>query len=77
MRDFDVRTGRINVDMLYFPKEGRPKRHWHSIRLYTFSELEALMGKAGLRVTQTWGNYDGSAFRLQSPRMMVMATKGA
>jgi SAM-dependent methyltransferase len=76
MRDFDVRTGRINVSMLFFPKEGRPKRHWHSIRLYTCSELEALMANAGLRVTQTWGNYDGSAFRLQSPRMMVMAEKG-
>ena len=75
MRDFDVRTGRINVDMLYFPKAGRPKKHWHSIRLYTYAELETLMARAGLRVTRAWGNYDGSEFRLRSPRMMVLAER--
>ena len=76
IRRFDVHTSRINVDMLYFPAEGKPKRRWHSIRLYTYGEMEALLGKAGLRVTGTWGGFDGSELSRHSPRMVVRAEKG-
>jgi len=75
IRDFDIHRGRINVDMLYFPKDGKTKRHWHSIRLYTYTELATMLTKAGLTVVRTWGNYDGSGFSRQSPRMIVMAEK--
>jgi SAM-dependent methyltransferase len=75
LRRFDVLTGRINVDMLFFPADGKPRHHWHSIRLYTFSELRSLLEKAGLKVTGTWGAFDGQELGRLSPRMVVRAEK--
>jgi hypothetical protein len=75
VRSYDVQSARINVDMLYFPQDGKPKRRWHSIRLYTYQELTKMLEAAGLKVTGTWGAFDGQDLGRLSPRMLVRAQK--
>ena len=47
----------------------------HSLRLYTYTELVAMLSKAGLTVAKTWGDFNGREFNLQAPRMVVLAEK--
>jgi SAM-dependent methyltransferase len=76
-RAYDIHRGRMNVDMVYVRPDGSRVKRDHSVRVYTFPELAAMLSNAGMRVVRTWGNFDASDFTMQSPRMIVMAqTKG-
>jgi len=74
-RRFDIETGRINVDWLYVPKKGPRVQQYHSLRLYTFTELAAMLDRARLTVRRTWGGLDGRDFSRESPRMVVLAER--
>ena len=74
-RNYDVRTGRVDNDWIYLTPDGERHVQSHSLRLYTFTELERMLGQAGLTVRQTWGDFDGSEFTMRSPRMVVQAEK--
>ncbi len=76
LRRYDVLTGRTNVDWIYVDPDGKRRKAFHSLRLYTFTEFAAMLAKAELRVVRTWGNFDGSELSMHSPRMMVLAEKG-
>ena len=75
-RAYDIHTGRTNVDWILVDKDGERHEQSHSVRLYTYTELEAMLSKAGLTVRETWGAYDGREFSMESPRMVVLAEKG-
>jgi SAM-dependent methyltransferase len=75
-RRYDVKTGRINVDWTYVEPDGKKREQRHSVRLYTYPELAAMLSSAGLRIASAWGNWDGSELGMNSPRMIVMAEKG-
>ena len=74
-RSYDIHTGRIDVDWTFVTTEGEQRRQSHSLRLYTFTELDAMLSRAGLTVRNTWGGFDGSAFSMYSPRMIVLAER--
>ncbi len=74
-RNYDVRTGRINVDWIHVTPQGERRIQSHSLRLYSFTELERMLAKAGLTVRETWGGFDGSDFTMYSPRMVVLAQR--
>ena len=74
-RNYDIQTGRMNNDWFYEPKNGKRLHGFHSVRLYTFTELAAMLANAGLAVRQTWGGFDGSEFTMRSPRMVVLAER--
>lgn len=74
-RHYDVRTGRVENDWVYLTPEGDRHVQPHSLRLYTFTELERMLGQAGLRVRDAWGGFDGSDFTMYSPRMVVLAER--
>ena len=74
-RDYDIQTGRMNVDWFYDPKDGERIHGFHSVRLYTFTELAAMLSNAGLTVRETWGGLDGREYNMESPRMDVLAEK--
>jgi SAM-dependent methyltransferase len=76
-RRYDVLTGRISNQWTYIAPEGTRRRHSFSHRLYTYTELVALLANAGLRVVRAWGNWDGSDLSMLSPRMIVLAQKGS
>jgi len=74
-RKFDVRTGRIENDWIYVTPDGERHIQSHSLRLYTFIELERMLKEAGLTVRDAWGDFRGSAFNMYSPRMVVLAER--
>ena len=74
-RAYDIHTGRTNVDWIFISKDGKRRQQSHSLRLYTYTELAAMLSKAGLTVANTWGGFDGREFNLRAPRMVVLAEK--
>ncbi len=45
------------------------------LRVYALTELQALMERAGLERLSVWGGYEGEAYGLDSPRMVVLARR--
>ncbi len=75
-REFDLVTGRNHVTFTIVTADGtRRESPGHDIRLYTLTELVRLFEASGLRVSATYGDYDGSPYAINSPRMIVVATK--
>ena len=74
-RNYDVRTGRVDNDWIYVTPEGERHVQSHSLRLYTFTELERMLGQAGLTVREAWGDFRGSDYTMYSQRMVVLAEK--
>ncbi len=75
-REFDLVTGRNHVTFSIVTAEGtRRESPGHDVRLYTLTELVRLIDAAGLRVSAAYGDYDGSPYSIDTPRMIVVATK--
>ena len=74
-RSYHIHTGRIDVDWLFITPEGERRQQFHSLRLYTFTELAAMLSRAGLTVRRTWGGMDSRELSMESPRMIVLAEK--
>ena len=57
-------------------KEGTDVReYFESVRLYTLDEMERLLARAGLRLEAIYGDFDGSPFTEESPRLVMMGRK--
>ena len=75
-REFDLVTGRNRVTFgIVTPDGTRRESPGHNVRLYTLTELVRLLGAAGLRLSATYGDYDGSPYDISTPRMIAVATK--
>lgn len=72
-RDYDFRTGRRNVKVELFTTDGRHLEMSHSIRLYALHELDEMLTAAGLRITATYGGYDGAPLGFETKRLIVVA----
>jgi ubiquinone/menaquinone biosynthesis C-methylase UbiE len=75
LRRYDPLTGRINVDWVYLEADGGQRKAFHSVRIYRYVELAAMLSEAGLTPVRAWGGFDGSELTLQSPRLVVLAAK--
>jgi ubiquinone/menaquinone biosynthesis C-methylase UbiE len=75
LRLFDAIKGRTTVVERYRTEDGDEGERYHSIRVYTATELHALLRRAGLDPVDTWGDWDGSAFSFDSTRLIVRAVK--
>lgn len=73
-RTFDPITGRSRVDVTVIEGE-REQRYFHSVRLYTFTELQMLMRAAGLTAIDVWGDFEGGSYGWNAGRMIVLAEK--
>jgi hypothetical protein len=47
----------------------------HDLRLYSRSQLQKLLEKAGLKTERVCGDYDGQEFQKDSPRLIILAKK--
>ena len=74
-RRFDSVTGRINAREITLHPDGRRKEISHSLRLYTYRELEEMLKKAELTIESVWGGFDSRPFTSTSNRMTVIATR--
>jgi SAM-dependent methyltransferase len=72
----DTETGRINK-LTTVSKEGCAAREFcESVRLFTFRDLEGFLVKCGFSIDRVFGDYTGAPFANDSPRMILVATKG-
>ncbi|MFH1007883.1 MAG: class I SAM-dependent methyltransferase [Candidatus Latescibacterota bacterium] len=74
-RAFDPISSRSRVDVTVI-EAGKEKRLEHSVRVYSYTEMEMLLAASGLRTLEVFGDFDGSAYTWDEPRMIVLAEKG-
>jgi SAM-dependent methyltransferase len=74
-RHFDLRTGRNYVRVTVTAPDGTCREGDSFFRVYTLTELARLLGAAGLHVTGTWGEIDGSPYGLDTRRLIVRAER--
>jgi SAM-dependent methyltransferase len=73
-RDYDPLTGRWH-ERIEWLVGGVVHRTEYSVRLYSLTELAAMLSDAGFEVAGAWGDLAGASYDLDSPRMVVMARR--
>lgn len=73
-RHFDVVSNRSRVDVTVVDG-GREESFYHSVRVYSYTELEMLLAASGLITLAVYGDFEGSAYTWDAPRMIVVAQK--
>jgi hypothetical protein len=56
-------------------RQGTTTHLHHSIRLYTYAELDMLLSAVGLAPVEVWGDFEGGDYTCDSPHMIVLAEK--
>lgn len=64
------------VKRIEISSPGEPVQvHHERVRLYKPDELEALLDRYGLRTQQRFGDYEGSAWKPRSPRLLLLGRR--
>jgi SAM-dependent methyltransferase len=71
---FDVWSGRLFNERVVIRGGVRTDRPF-SIRLYSLTEIRALLSQAGLVLEQAYGEWDGQPLEMDSPAMVIIAGK--
>lgn len=58
-------------------QDGAPRQFMESVRLYDQKTMNGMIQKAGLVVTRTFGDYEGSEFNDDAPRMIFVGERRA
>jgi 2-polyprenyl-3-methyl-5-hydroxy-6-metoxy-1,4-benzoquinol methylase len=74
-RFFDFFKSRLEINLELVEKTEKNRKLEYSFRLYTLTEMLSLFSKAGLELTDVYGDFDGSQYSAQSPRMILVARK--
>ncbi len=65
--------GHVRINKHVRIREGGVERNYdESVRMYTLKELDAMVDRAGLKVTQTFGDFDGRAVSDDAPRNILI-----
>jgi SAM-dependent methyltransferase len=72
-RTLDLRTSRDVVRYTLLDTDGRRATREASIRLYTLTELEAMLGRAGLELLAVFGDLDGGPLELDSSFVVTLS----
>lgn len=73
---FDFEKGRLDNHRTIVHADGKRTPSYLSVRIYALTELKAQLAQAGLIYRQCWGGFDGSAYGMDSPRLVVLAERG-
>ena len=74
-RSFDAQFGTVKTRVIYIEKEKIKKTTEHSARLYTFSEINEMLRKAGLIIKNVYGGFDLEEYTVYSQRMITISSK--
>ena len=74
-RAADWTRSRLNVMRTLIFADGRRRKSKFSLRIYTLAEVVGMFERAGLEVTQTFGSFGGTKYKLESPRIIVVGRK--
>lgn len=72
---FDFERGRLDNRRTIVEADGRRVPSFVSLRVYALTELKAQLAAAGLLYVSSWGGFDGSAYAMESPRLVVLAVR--
>ena len=72
---FDALTGR-QINKRIMIRNGKRKDATIVLRLYNPNEIDSLLGMAGLKIHQMFGNWESEPFDDKSFRMIIIAKKG-
>ena len=73
---FDVTTGRLHNHRIVI-RDGERRDRPFSIRLYSLTEMRALLAAAGLELAAHYAEWDASPLDFASPSMVIVARKPA
>ncbi|MHB9132209.1 MAG: class I SAM-dependent methyltransferase [Armatimonadota bacterium] len=71
---WDVRTGRYTHWQLLVDGNA-PRSYTHSVRVYTYTELDWLLHQAGLTIDAVHGGFRGEELTWDAPRMVLIVKK--
>jgi SAM-dependent methyltransferase len=74
-RFFDFFKSRLEINLELVERNGGNRRLEYSFRLYTLTEMLNMFSKAGLTLTDVYGDFDGSVYSADSSRMILVARK--
>lgn len=66
---------RVEKDTLFVNRSGEQSMFHESVRLYSPSEMVAMLQDAGFTKIHAYGSLDGEEFSSQSPRLVITAKK--
>jgi len=69
-----IEDSRINKK-IELTKKGKKTTYFESVKLYSPDEIYEMLRSVKLKINNVFGNYDGSAFDLNSPRLLVFGEK--
>jgi SAM-dependent methyltransferase len=74
-RSGDWERSRLNVTRTLILTDGSRRKSKFSLRIYTLAEVVGMFERAGLEVRHTFGGFDGTKYKLESPRIIVVGRK--
>lgn len=74
---FNFESGRLDNRRILVAADGTRTPSYLSIRIYTLTEIKALLASAGFVYRQSYGGFDGSAYGMDTQRLVVLAEKPA
>ena len=72
-RTLDLRASRELTSYTLLHPDGRRTSLAHAIRLYSLTELEAMLGRAGLALLAVYGDLDGGLLELDSSFVVTLS----
>lgn len=72
---FNFETGRLDNHRTIVAKDGARSPSFVSFRVYSLTEIKNLLLQAGLVYRRCWGGFEGTAYGMDSPRMVLLAEK--
>jgi SAM-dependent methyltransferase len=75
-RERDATGRRLCKNVRVLRPDGEIVSYREQVRLYTPTELEALVSVAGLRVVERFGDYGAGPYAAASDRLILLAEKG-
>jgi SAM-dependent methyltransferase len=73
-RWIDESPRRINKKITLI-RDGKESYYRESVRMYSYEEMMDMLSGAGLRLTETYGDFADSEYTKDSPRMVLMGEK--
>lgn len=72
---YNFESGRLDNRRTIVGADGTRTPSFVSIRIHTLTEVKTLLAAAGLDYRQSFGGFDGSAYGMDSPRLIVLAER--
>jgi len=73
-RFYDRQQERIEKTII-LEENGQTREYFESVRLYTLDEMRDLLSRTELRLTATFGDFDGRPFTKDSPRLLLLGRR--